>query len=198
MSTTSAAVASQQHAPIQMATDADKAKLKAIVKEVGCGMLCTIDKEGQMHARPMTVNGEMDIACASGECALWFFTYGSSHKVMEINEHGSQCCLSFSHPSKHVYLSVSGQGHLVTDRAEMEKRWTPSLKEWFPKGLDEPDAALLKICIAKAEYWEGPSTMSHVVAFMKSHLGAAKDVSTKMDHKAVQITADAAECKAAK
>ena len=35
----------------------------------------------------------------------------------------------------------------------MEKRWTPSLKEWFPNGLDTVGCSLLKVAIDRAEYW---------------------------------------------
>jgi general stress protein 26 len=54
-------------------------------------------------------------------------------------------------------VSVSGTAELVRDRSRIEELWKPELKAWFPKGTDEPDLALLKITVSRAEYWDSPS-----------------------------------------
>jgi len=147
-------------------------------------MLSTIDFNGQIHARPMRVQGELD--CSGTQPALWFFTYGSSLKVSEMQSHGQQVNLSFNDGDKH-YLSVSGVGSIVRDRVEIERRWKPILKEWFPKGLDEPDIALLKIYINKAEYWEVPSVLSHAITFMKTQM-SGKPADTTGTHEKLTMT----------
>lgn len=36
----------------------------------------------------------------------------------------------------------------------MAALWQKPLKTWFPKGLDDPDLALLKVEVEHAEYWD--------------------------------------------
>ncbi|MEP6637151.1 MAG: pyridoxamine 5'-phosphate oxidase family protein, partial [Acidobacteriota bacterium] len=127
-------------------------RLREMVKEIDFCMLTTLDEEGALHSRPMSVNGEID---PDGD--LWFFTYGSSHKVAEI-EKAPGVNVSFANPEKHRYVSITGGAELVRDKAKVEELWKPQFKIWFPKGTDEPDIALLRINVEKAEYWDSPSS----------------------------------------
>ena len=53
----------------------------------------------------------------------------------------------------------------------IDELWTPVLKAWFPKGKDDPDVALLKVDVTKAEYWDAPSsTIVKLVGFTKAVL----------------------------
>jgi general stress protein 26 len=51
-----------------------------------------------------------------------------------------------------------GTAELVRDRNELQEKWQPKLQTWFPQGLDEPNLALLKVNISKADYWDSPSS----------------------------------------
>lgn len=138
-------------------------KLRQLIKDIDIGMLTTVDEDGTLHSRPMSTNSEVEF---DGD--LWFFTYGSSHKVIEI-EHQKQVNVSFSDPHKQNYVSVSGQAELVRDRTKLQQLWKPQLKAWFPKELDEPDIALLKVHVQKAEYWDAPSGfVAHTIGLVKA------------------------------
>jgi len=58
---------------------ADLQQLRDMVKDIDFCMLTTIDEDGDLRSRPMSVNGDID---PDGD--LWFFTAASSHKVSEI------------------------------------------------------------------------------------------------------------------
>ena len=136
-------------------------KLREMVKDIDIGMLTTMDDDGTLRSRPMSTNGDIE---ADGD--VWFFTYGSSHKVHEI-EREPQVNVSFA--DKHRYISISGRAALVRDNAKIEELWRPQLKAWFPKGTDEPDIALLRVSVAKAEYWDSPgSFVAHAVGLVKA------------------------------
>jgi general stress protein 26 len=62
-----------------MTQEAKLGKLREIVKAVDICMLTTVDERGALHSRPMSNNREIEF---NGD--LWFFTYGSSHKVDEV------------------------------------------------------------------------------------------------------------------
>ena len=131
-------------------------KLKSIIKDVEVAMLTTID-DGVLRSRPMqTQQAEFD-----GD--LWFFTSSNTHKAEEI-EKDNRVNVSYAAPEDNSYVSVSGTAEIVTDKAKMEELWSPILKAWFPKGLDEPDIILLKINTDQAEYWDSASS-SLVQAF---------------------------------
>lgn len=138
-------------------------KLRNLVKDINFCMMTTIDEDGSLHSRPMSVNGEIE-----NNGNLWFFTYASSHKVTEVNEH-EQVNVSFAHPGKQTYVSMSGTAQLVRDRAKMQELWQPQLKAWFPQELDEPDIALLNVKVEKAEYWDAPSSfVAHTIGLVKA------------------------------
>ncbi|ARV57739.1 general stress protein [Nostocales cyanobacterium HT-58-2] len=138
-------------------------KLRELIKDIDIGMLTTVDDDGTLHSRPMATNSEVEF---DGD--LWFFTYASSHKVKEIEQH-QQVNVSFSDPHKQLYVSVSGQAQLVRDRNKLQQLWKPQLKAWFPKELNEPDVALLKVHVEEAEYWDAPSGfVAHTIGLVKA------------------------------
>lgn len=138
-------------------------KLREMIKEMDIGMLTTTDEDGTLRSRPMSTNGEIEF---DGD--LWFFTYGNSHKVLEV-KHDPQVNVSFSSPENQRYVSMSGTAQLVRDKKKIEELWKPELKAWFPKGTDEPDIALLKVNVHKAEYWDSPSSMvAHAIGLVKA------------------------------
>ncbi len=145
------------------AHEASLQKLREMVKEIDFCMLTTVKADGGLHSRPMSVNGEIE---QNGD--LWFFTYADSPKVAEV-DHVEQVNVSFSAPGKQQYVSMSGKAHLVRDRAKMQQLWKPELKAWFPKELDEPEIALLKVSVETAEYWDSPAGwVAKTLGFIKA------------------------------
>jgi general stress protein 26 len=146
-------------------TDTDRSiqKICDLIKDIDFCMLTTLDDDGCLRSRPMAVNKEVE---DNGD--MWFFTYGSSHKVAEVDRH-HEVNVSFAAPDKQCYVSVSGMAELVTDRAKIQELWKPELKAWFPKELDEPDIALLKVTATKGEYWDAPAGwVAKAVGFVKA------------------------------
>lgn len=136
-------------------------KFKKLTEGIDFCMLTTISG-GQLRSRPMSTQ-EMD---ENGE--LWFFTSDQTHKVDEI-EADSRVNAAYSKPDDNTYVSVSGRGSISKDRQKIEELWNPVLKAWFPKGLDDPNLALLKISVEEAEYWDSPnSTIVQLAGFVKA------------------------------
>jgi len=138
-------------------------KLRQLIKGIDIAMLTTVDEsDGTLRSRPMgTQQVEFD-----GD--LWFFTRASAPKVDEV-EHEQQVNVSYADVGHNRYVSVSGTARLVRDHKKNEELWNPVLKAWFPKGLDDPDLALLRIEVNKAEYWDSPSsTLVALAGFVKA------------------------------
>ena len=136
-------------------------KLGKLTESIDFAMLTTMDG-GILRSRPMsTQDFEFD-----GN--LWFYTSDTTHKVEEI-EKDNRVNVSYAKPEDNVYVSVSGTAELVKDREKIEEYWNPILKAWFPKGLDDPHLALLKIKVEEAEYWDSPSsTLVQIAGFVKA------------------------------
>lgn len=149
------------------------AKMRGLIKGIDFAMLTTVDPtDGTLRSRPMSTNGDVEF---DGD--VWFFTYASSHKVDEI-EAEPQVNVSYAEPAKQNYVSLSGRARLVRDPEKIRQLWKPELKAWFPKGPDEPDIALLKVSVEKAEYWDSPSGLvAHAAGLLKATLtGRTPDV----------------------
>lgn len=125
-------------------------------------MLTTAEEDGSLRSRPMvTQQFEFD-----GD--LWFFTSANTPKVDEI-KHDQHVNVSYAEPKDQKYVSVSGRAQLVRDHQKIEELWNPLYKAWFPNGLENPDLALLKVSVDKAEYWDSPSgQVVRLVGFVKS------------------------------
>lgn len=138
-------------------------KVKKMLKDIDFCMLTTIDGEGDLHSRPMSLNGDID-----DQGNLWFFTSSTSLKAHEIAQH-PKVNASFANTDSNQYVSISGVGELVQDREKIKELWKPILKAWFPDGPDQSDLALLKVNIEKAEYWDSPSsTIAQVFSFVSA------------------------------
>jgi general stress protein 26 len=140
------------------------AQLAELIQDIKVTMMTTVEADGSIRSRPMwTQNTDFD-----GE--LWFFTHDSAPKVDEV-QGDHHVNLSYADASRDRYVSVSGLARLVRDKEKIHQLWNPTLKAWFPKGVDDPDIALLCVKVNKAEYWDTPNKrMVQLVGFVKSVL----------------------------
>ncbi len=143
--------------------DEAKHKMWSMMKDIGFAMLTTED-DGHLRARPM-VAAQDDF-----DGTLWFFTRSSSHKVSEVaGDHAVG--ITYAEPSKQNYVSLSGSAKVTTDKAVVAQHWRESMRTWFPKGIDDPEAAILEVKVEAAEYWDAPnSVMVHAYGYVKARL----------------------------
>ena len=128
----------------------DLARLAALVRQMRIGMLTTIEADGSLRSRPLETV-EVD-----PEGRLWFFTQASSPKSARAEADDHQVNLSYADPRDEDFASISGTARVVRDLEKMRALWSSGLDRWFPRGLDDPDLALLEVRIDKAEYWDEP------------------------------------------
>lgn len=125
-------------------------KLWSLMQEVGVAMLVSRDDD-VLRARPMhTVQDEFN-------GTLYFFTKKNAHKVDEVQGMGD-VCVTYSHPNKRDYVSLSGTAALLQDRALIERLWNDEVAVWFEGGKDDPEVALIAITVNQAEYWDSPAS----------------------------------------
>ena len=83
--------------------------------------------------------------------------------------------VSFADPDNQHYVSISGKAQLVRDRNKIDELWRPEFKIWFPEGKDDPQVALLRVNLEKAEYWDSPSSTIGYVLNLVSSLVTGKE-----------------------
>jgi general stress protein 26 len=161
-------------------TTRDFAHLKSMIEDIKIGMLTTVDDDGTLRSRPLQTVGVDD------DGSLWFFTSATSPKVEEANAEGGRVNVSYGNPAKYDFVSVSGIATLSRDREKMRAMWTKWVEVFFPKGIDDPDLALLRVQVEKAEYWDAPGTaVGRLFAVGKAF--ATGDTGAIADHKKLTL-----------
>jgi len=125
-------------------------KFAKMVKGIRFAMLTTVDEDGHLDARPMATQD------SDFEGKLYFFTAEHSHKVTALKDN-NQVNVAYADPSDNRYLSARGTARLVDDAAKKKELWNPMLKAWFPRGLEDPELALLCVDVEDAHFWDTPS-----------------------------------------
>ena len=137
----------QQHLEKQQALK----KLAELVEEVKVCMFATIAPDYTLYSRPMqTIQ-------VDEQGNLWFFTNEFSGKVDDVSKDDT-VYLMYSHPGQNTYLHVKGKCSVINDKEKIKELWSPVVKAWFPKGLEDPALALLKVDTSEASYWDGSSS----------------------------------------
>lgn len=133
-------------------------ELERLLHEFDTGILTTRGGDGHFHSRPM--------ALQTGSVAdgLWFATRDGTAKVADL-EADPHCAVAFykgGHDA--TYVSVSGVGRLVRDRALVRRLWNASWRPWFPDGPEQADLLLIHLRPEHAEFVH-PSTGKLKVLF---------------------------------
>jgi general stress protein 26 len=142
----------------------DLKKLRKLIKGARVAMLTTVAPDGTLRSRPMAT------LKAPFEGDVWFFTRASAPKTGEIRDN-DRVNVSFSDGDENRYLSISGTASLVRDMARIESLWSGRLRNWFPDGKKDPDLALLRVKVDRADYWDKKtSQMVHLAGLVRSSL----------------------------
>ena len=165
----------------QTTNDANVEKLAELIKGIGVAMFTTVETDGSLRSRPM-VTQDSDF-----DGKLWFFTWLDTSKVQEI-QRVHNVNVSYADPSDDRYISVSGRARLTQDPAKARELWNPTLKAWFPKGLEDPNLGLLCVDVDKAEYWDaGSGKLVQLVGFVKAIVTGKPSRGEGVDHGTVKL-----------
>ncbi|MBU8540488.1 pyridoxamine 5'-phosphate oxidase family protein [Falsiroseomonas tokyonensis] len=140
-------------------------KVWELIRDIEVATMVTLDSQGHMRGRPMRA-----VELKEFEGTLWFFTSVGSPKVEEIRE-DERVLLAYAEPSDQNYVSVSGTARVIRDVAKQKEMWSEPLRTWFPNGPEDANAALLKVVVEGAEYWDAPSsTLLHAFGYVKARI----------------------------
>jgi len=155
-------------------------KLRDLMKDIKFGMLVTAHEGASFRSRPMTLlqtepNGDM-----------WFLT-GKNSSIAEDIGSDSRVNVSFTDSEKSIFVSISGRAGLPDQPEKAKELWNPMYRTWFPKGLEDPNLALLKIDVEGAEYWDSPNgTVTYLFGVLKA-IATGKPPTSLGDHQKLDL-----------
>lgn len=132
-------------------------------------MMVGLDGVDDGHARPMTAQLEG----ASGP--IWFFTATDNGIVEALRGRAGgggradRAIATFASKDHEVFATVHGSLSVSTDRAVIDKFWSPFIAAWYPGGKEDPKLVLLRLDAESGEVWLNERS---VFAGMKMLLGA--------------------------
>jgi len=130
------------------------AQLAEEMRDIDFAMLSTVTDGGNISARPMSNNGEVDY---DGES--WFFTFEQARTVTDI-ERNPKVGLSYAAKKgllghTPLFISIEGNATLIRDRSAFAAHWTEGLNKWFEQGPDTPGIVLIRVAGERIHYWDG-------------------------------------------
>jgi general stress protein 26 len=132
-----------------MAAPGDREALWKLIKDIRFAMFTTRHGNGHLHSRPMTTqNGKID-----EDSSLWFFMSRRSEVIADIAADPA-VGVAYADTDADDYVAVSGQARVVDDAAKKRQLWNKMTEAWFPKGVEDPDLALVQVRITHADYWQ--------------------------------------------
>jgi general stress protein 26 len=131
--------------------------LKELAEKIGdidFAMLSTRAEDGEIAARPMSNNGEVEYDGDS-----WFFTWEQSTMVDDIKRE-PRIGLSMQGKSgllgkPGIFISIEARAELVRDKAAFAEHWNTGIERWFKQGVDTPGVVLIKAHAKRIKYWDG-------------------------------------------
>jgi general stress protein 26 len=125
-------------------------KLARLIGDIRFGVLTTIAEDGSLWSRPVSTQE------ANPDGELWFFAKRDSPLVTELQRH-PRVSICYAKPIDCSYVSISGHSRVLSDRRKAAELWDPSYQAWLPGGASDPDLALIRVSVERAEYWDSPS-----------------------------------------
>lgn len=150
-------------------------KLGELIKDIRIAMVTTVQADGTLHTRPLAA------LKYENDGQLWFFTAVDSAKVDEVT-HDMRASVAFADIAEEAYVAASGTADIVNDRERIRKLWTTFAEPWFPQGPDDPNLALLRVHVERAEYWTSPGKAAYLFGVAKAAM-TGKRTSHMGDHR---------------
>lgn len=135
-----------------------------LVKQEHTAVLVSIRRDGSLDSIPMgRVQSDFD-------GTLWFLTFADNPRLHEIEENG-HVLVSYVRPSQYEFVSMSGCGRVVDDRARVRKLWREGFSVWFPDGPESSNIALIEIDVKTVKSWSRPaSIVTYAYYYVKAKL----------------------------
>ena len=122
-------------------------EIARMLREIDVCVFATHGEGGQLHARPMSNNRQVEWDGDS-----WFFAPSDGRLVAELQAEPS-AVNAYRVEEGFGFISVSGRTSIETDPELKQRYWLEELERWFPNGPDDPNVALVRVASTAAQWW---------------------------------------------
>lgn len=128
---------------------AERQRVRTLIERAGVAMLMNVDERGAHIGRPM-----LPLFLPS-DPRIYFLTHQSSRKVMQL---AARPEVGLAIVSANCYVVMAGSAHVSHDRELIRRLWNPTYRAWFPEGKDDREATVIRVAVARIDYWEPPGS----------------------------------------
>ena len=137
-------------------------QIATLINQIDVCLFATRGDDGQLHARPMSNNGQVEWDGQS-----WFFAPTDGRLVTELRTDPAAVA-AYRAEEGFAFVSVSGRATIETDPELKERYWLDDLERWFPNGPADPNVALIRLDAEEAQWWtedgDGKADLREAVA----------------------------------
>jgi general stress protein 26 len=124
------------------------------MRDIDFTMLSTRAEGGEIAARPMSNNGDVEYDGDS-----WFFAMEDTTTVTDIQRdpkvglslQGARSLMG----APGVFIAIEATAEIVRDKATFREHWVKDLERWFEQGVDTPGLVMIKAHAERIHYWDG-------------------------------------------
>lgn len=120
-------------------------KIAELIHDVNFVMLAYSRRGTSIHSCPMTIIGK------GFEGALRFIVNKDSDLVRNIQTHSS---INISFHKEGLFVSLGGHGYIEEDPSFLRENWSAAFDRWFPLGVSDASAMVLRFVVEEAESWD--------------------------------------------
>ena len=144
-----------------MSENDSRAKLVELMNDMPIAMLTTYGPD-----RPRSV--PMARQEVEPDAEMWFITARDTGHVRDLE---SDPTVSLTFSSRAAWVAMTGRAYVVDDLGKLKELWNTFAEAWLPGGPEDPNAALIRVDVDKAEYWDTPGgKVASLVSFVKTKL----------------------------
>ncbi|MFD1951656.1 pyridoxamine 5'-phosphate oxidase family protein [Sphingomonas arantia] len=108
------------------------------------------------HTQPMTAQFEGE----SGP--IWFFATKDNGLTKALSE-SNRAIATYTGKGHDLFASIHGTLSVDTDRANVDRLWSPQVEAWYKGGTADPNLALLRLDTERARLWLGGSSFGAAI-----------------------------------
>ena len=123
------------------------AHVAQMLKDIDICLFTTRGEDGELHARPMSNNRQVEWDGDS-----WFFAPRDGRLVAEI-ERDPTTVTAYKADEGYTFISLSGRAAIETDPELKKRYWLAELERWFPEGPEDSNVVLIRVDAQHAEWW---------------------------------------------
>jgi len=135
-------------------------KVLGIARSARFCMVTVSNGADDLLSRPMTPQE------VSGEGEVWFLIDTTGEQAAQVMANPA---VNLAFVDSSTWLSISGEGKVVSDKDKVEELWSSAAEAWFPTGPSDPRLGVLCVRGKSAEYWDAPGgRIATVLSFIKA------------------------------